>query len=112
MPKRIATCLLALTIALAATLQIVPSAPVSIDKPAMSMAGMDMSDCNHPTPPCQGMTPACIDSMGCLMTVAVPPAPVAPPTPFKWGAVIYSLSVTTLIGVTIEPELFPPILRA
>jgi hypothetical protein len=113
MLKRTATYLLALTIALAATLQVIASASVSADQPAMPMATMDMSgDCDNPAPPCKGMTPACIVSMGCLMIVAVPAAPLAASVPFKWGTVSYASSVAPLDGVSIEPELFPPILRA
>jgi hypothetical protein len=112
MLKRTATYLLAIAVFLGMTLQVIPLASAMTSQSAMSMAGMDMSDCDHPAAPCKGITPDCIDSMGCLMTVALPATQLSAPVPFKWDAVSYGFAVANFAGMTLRPELSPPILRA
>ena len=112
MLKRVATYLLSLAVVLTMTLQVVRPASGMPSDPAMSMAGMDMSNCDHPAVPCKGMTPACIDSMGCVTIIGLPTIPLTAATPFEWGVLSYTAFGVALIGRTIRPELFPPILRA
>src|SRR6267154_2427895 len=95
MLKRIAIYLLSLAVVLTMTLQTVPHASGMPPDPAMSMAGMDMSNCDHPAAPCKGapckgMTPACNDSMGCVTIIGLPTVPLAAATPFKWGVFSYT----------------------
>ena len=110
MLKRIATYLLSFAVVLVMTLQVIPHAPAMASD--LSMAGMDMSNCDHPAAPCKGMTPACIDNMGCATIIGLPTAPLSAATPFEWGVLSYAVFDVALAGRTIRPELFPPILRA
>jgi hypothetical protein len=112
MLKRIATYLLSLAVVLTMTLQTVPHASGMPSETTMSMAGMDMSDCDRPATPCKGLTPTCIDSMGCVTIIFLPAIPLAAATPFEWGILSYTAFDVALAGRTIRPELFPPILRA
>ncbi len=73
------------------------------------MSGMDMSHCEHPGGPCKGMTPACIDSMGCI--VAIPTATFITPASFEWRGISYASFNVAMADRTIRPELFPPILH-
>jgi len=112
MVHRIATYLLSLAVILTMTLQTIPHASGMPSDPAMSMAGMDMGNCDHPAAPCKGMTPACIDGMGCVTLIGLPTIPLAAATPFEWDVVSYTIFDVALAGRTVPPELFPPILRA
>jgi hypothetical protein len=56
--------------------------------------------------------PNCIDNLGCLVVQAVPASPTTVAVPFRWTAVAYSLGTASLIGLSVEPELSPPIHRA
>jgi hypothetical protein len=112
MLKRIATYLLSLAVILTMTLQTVPHGSGMPSESTMSMAGMDMGNCDRPTAPCKGMTPACIDSMGCVTIIGLPTIPLAAATPFEWGVLSYTTFDVALAGRTIRPEIFPPILRA
>jgi hypothetical protein len=110
MVKRIATCLLSFAVILTMTLQAIPHAPAMTSDASMSMmADMDMSDCGAP---CKGMTPACIDAMGCLAAIGLPATPFSAATPFERSALRYAAFDVVLSSRTIRPELFPPILRA
>ncbi len=110
--KRIATHLLSLAVILTMTLQAVPHASGMPSESTMSMAGMDMTNCDHPAAPRKGMSPACIDSIGCVTIIGLPTIPLAAATPFEWGVLSYTAFDVALAGRTIRPELFPPILRA
>jgi hypothetical protein len=116
MLKRIATYVLSLAVVLTMTLQTVPHASGMLSEllsePAMSTAVMGMNDCDHPAAPCTGMTPACIDSMGCVTVIGLPTIPLSAATPFDWGVPSYTAFDVALAGRTIRPEIFPPILRA
>jgi hypothetical protein len=56
------------------------------------------------------MTPTCIDSMGCVINIGVPAAAPLASIPFEWGTVNYFFTLAALAGVSIEPELSPPII--
>ncbi len=115
MIKRFATYLIGFAVILAMTLQSpAPRASVMQSQSEMSMAdmdmsGMDMSHCQHPGGPCKGMTPACIDSMGCVVAVAIPTTTFVTPAPFEWGGVNYIAFSIAMAERTIRPELSPPI---
>ncbi len=113
MLKRVTIYLLALAVVIGVTLQISGAALAAAGLPAMEMAAMDMGgDCDQPAGPCNGMTPDCIGSMGCVINTAAPVAPLAVSVPFKWSAVSYFSSNATTTGVSIKPEHSPPILNA
>ncbi len=115
MIKQLATYLMAFAVIFAMTLQS-PAPRASMmqsqsetSMPDMDMSGMDMSHCQHPGGPCKGMTPACIDSMGCVVAVAIPTATFSAPAPFEWGGVSYVSFNVAMADRTIRPELSPPI---
>lgn len=114
--KRIAISLLSFAIIFVVSLQTAPQKPVmTSDAPmsmAGSMAGMDMSDCDHHSVPCKDMTPACFGSMGCMSMIGLPAPLLSAATSFEWSAISYPMFEVALAGRTIAPELFPPILHA
>jgi hypothetical protein len=113
MMKRIAIYVLALAFVVGPTLQTIRYADaISLqpDLPMTAMAGM--ANGQQPMTPCKGLTPTCIGSMGCVINVAVPVTPPANPVSIRCATVSYSSMVAPLAGVSTEPELFPPILRA
>ncbi len=114
MPKRIATYFLALAVFLGVTLQIAGVALAAAGPPATGMSTMaDMGgDCDQPARPCNGMTPDCIDSMGCVTNTTAPVAPLAVSDLLQWGAVSYFSLNAMPAGVSIKPEHSPPILDA
>jgi hypothetical protein len=112
MLKRIAIYLLSIAVVLTMSLQGIPHASAMPSVSPMSMADMDMSNCDHSGAPCKGMTPACIDSMGCVTIVGLPATPVLAVTTIEWSVLSYPVLEVALYGRTIRPELFPPILRA
>lgn len=113
MLKRLAIYLLAFAVVLGVTLQVAGAALAAAGLPATEMTAMDMGgDCDQPAGPCNGLTPDCIDSMGCLSNLAAPVAPLAVSAPFKWSAVSYFSSNAMQAGVSIKPEHSPPILNA
>ena len=112
MLKRATIYFLAFAITLGVTLQISGSALVAAGQPAMSST-MDMGgDCDQPAPPCNGMTPDCMDSMGCFVNAAAPVAPLAVSEPLLWGDVSYFSLNAVPAGVSIKPEHSPPIPHA
>jgi hypothetical protein len=113
MMKRIAVYVLALAVVLGAMLQTIPRADAMGAQPDMPKAGMaGMTEGQQPSTPCKGLTPTCIGSMGCVANLAVPVTPPPTPVSIRRAAVSYSSTVTPLAGISTEPELFPPILRA
>lgn len=110
MLRQIATYVLALAIVLGTTLQAMASASAAIPQPSMTMSDVDMAKSDYPNPPCKGMTPICIDSLGCVINIGVPAASPLASIPFEWGVVSYFFSLAALAGVSIEPELSPPII--
>jgi len=114
MLKRLAVYFLALTVITGLTLQIAGSVVAGAGQhamsPAMEMAAMDMGgDCDQPAAPCKGLTPDCINIMGCVINTAALVAPLAASAPFEWSAVSYFSLNGMPTGVSIKPEHSPPI---
>jgi hypothetical protein len=127
MLKRLATLLLAVAVIVSMTMQVIPRASAmpwmsgmdaGQSTSDMSAADdMNMADCmkaGHANQvPCKGMTPECIDLMGCVVATGVPVSPPASAaTSLRWVRVTYMLARQTLRGGSVEPEIFPPILSA
>jgi hypothetical protein len=113
MLKRTAIYLLAFAVIIGVTLQAVGLALAAAGPPAMSMAAMDMGgDCDQPAPPCNGMTPYCMDSMSCFTNTAAPAAPLVVSVQLAWGAVSYFSINAAPVSLSIKPEHSPPILYA
>jgi hypothetical protein len=79
-------------------------------KTAMSaqMAGGD----DGPKPPCTGHMPNCLDHGGCIAVSALPPSPIPIAAPVEWRPLDYAFAPQALAGISVEPELSPPILMA
>jgi hypothetical protein len=111
MLKLIAHSLLSFVFVLMMTIQVGAHAWAMPSDTSMAMDGMDMSDCDHPAAPCKGMTPGCIDRMGCATIAALPATPLPASAPLHWDVLSYGVVDVAMDGRTIRPELFPPILR-
>ncbi len=105
MLKRATTCLLALAFLLGVTLQIAGLALAASEQPVMEMGG----DCGQPAQPCNGLTPDCIKSIGCVINTAAPVAPHAVSELLQWDAIHYFSLNAVPSGVSIKPEHSPPI---
>jgi hypothetical protein len=92
-----------------ATVQVLPSGMAMADMSAQADMG---GGCDQPKPPCPDRGPNCIDHFGCLSVSALPISPTALPVPFQWTAVAYELGTAPLLGLSVKPELFPPIRAA
>ncbi|WP_252952781.1 hypothetical protein [Siccirubricoccus soli] len=58
--------------------------------------------------PCKGMTPACVDALGCVSnSLAAPENPAG--GPLTWTPTIYWAGADAREGRSIEPALDPPI---
>jgi hypothetical protein len=108
-PKRLLTVCLALAFFIGATVQVLPW--------SMTIGEMgvraDMADgCAGPQPPCTGHMPNCVDHVGCLTVSALPTSPVSVAVAFEWASLDYDLAPESLSGISVKPELSPPILAA
>ncbi len=63
-------------------------------------------------PPCAGHTPNCVDHLGCITVSALPALPATIAVPVEWTSLDYDPVPETLSGISIKPELSPPILAA
>ena len=77
----------------------------------MTMTAMDGADAAAPKSkmPCNTITPDCVKKMVCLQTVALPERGDLNVGPAIFATVSYRVSVSLLSGLTIEPELSPPL---
>jgi len=107
--KNLLTLCLALAFLVGATVQLVPSGMAQTQMG--ERAGMTGS-CGQQEHPGTGQMPTCIDHIGCLTVSALPASPLSPATPFRWTSVAYQFSATPLRGISVRPELSPPILTA
>ena len=107
--KRFLRICLALAFLIGVTVQLVPSS-VS-DTPTMASAAM--SDCcDTPQAPCTGHLPNCLDHGGCVTVSALPASPTSIAVPVEWTSLDYDLAPEALAGISVKPELAPPILAA
>lgn len=85
--------------------------PIAVTATASEMdcADMDMAASKHDTTPCRGMTLACIAMMGCVSTPLVAAEPSAAAVRMRYARILYITIDAVLAGVTVEPEIFPPI---
>jgi len=59
--------------------------------------------------PCKGITPECVKQMGCIGVPSVPIRVDALAAPISYVMIIYWSPQPTLGGLSLEPDLFPPI---
>jgi hypothetical protein len=104
--RQLLSICLAATFLVVATVQVLPSSMAMADMSARADIG---GGCDQPKPPCPDRGPNCIDHFGCLSVPALPISPTALPMPFQWAAVAYEFGTAPLLGLSVKPELFPPI---
>ena len=76
---------------------------------AVDCAGMAMAALSDHQQPCQGLTLECIDKMGCVAG-SILPAPLATIVErVSYTPIYYVFPTGSDHGVTVEPEIFPPI---
>lgn len=102
-----------LTLCLA--LAFVAGATAQLALPGMAQAGIGLradmtAGPGEPGAPCPAHPPACIEQAGCLAVSAVTPCPASLPTAFRWTSVAFDAAAASLRGISIRPELSPPIL--
>ncbi len=108
-PKRLLAVCLALAFFVGATVQVLPS---SMAIGEMGVRGDMAGGCAGPQPPCTGHMPNCVDHVGCLTVSAIPALPVSVAVAFEWASLDYDLAPESLSGISVKPELSPPILAA
>jgi hypothetical protein len=106
--KRLLTVGLVLGLIIGATAQPVP---VSAAQPDVLARAEMPGGCAGLHAPCTGHMPICIDHI-CCVTVSALPTPVSTVTPVEWTSLDYDLAAESLTGISLKPELSPPILVA
>jgi hypothetical protein len=56
--------------------------------------------------------PNCVDHVGCLTVSTLPTSPVSVAVAFEWASLDFDLAPESLSGISVKPELSPPILAA
>ncbi len=107
--KRLLTLCLASALVIGVTAQLMPS---SIAQAQMTVSAEMAGGCAGPKAPCTGHSPSCIDRVGCVTVSVVPTAPASIPAPIEWTSLGYDLAPELLAGISVKPELSPPILAA
>jgi hypothetical protein len=107
--NRLLTACLALAFLVGVTAQLVPC--------GMAQAGIgvraDMADgCAGPQAPCTGHMPNCVDHVGCVTVSALPASPASIAVAFEWTSLDYDFAPESRSGISVKPELSPPILAA
>jgi hypothetical protein len=103
--RRFLTLCLVATFFVGATIQVLPwNAAMADTGHSDQMAG-----CTEPQAPPVKHMPNCIDHYGCLTVQALPTSPAMLAVPVQWVSVAYAIGATPLLGLSIKPELTPPI---
>jgi hypothetical protein len=119
--RRIVTSIMAAVLVASLATQTVPHA-LAITAPTHDCCPMEMGDADPGADvsdiamapdeagvPCKGLTPACIDVMGCVVPVAVPlQEPVLTRLALAWSEVAYTTATRRLAGRSVPPDPFPP----
>ena len=104
--KLLLTVCLALAFLVGVTAQLMPS---SMAEPqATASAQMGGGGCDGPKPPCTG--PNCLDHGGCIGVSVLPTSLATIAVPVEWTSLDYDLPPQPLAGISVKPELSPPIL--
>jgi hypothetical protein len=106
--KRLLTLGSMLALVIGTTAQLMPSSA----HPDMGLRADMAGGCDRPQPPCTGHMPNCIDYLGCGTVSTLPASPVAIAVVFEWTSLNYDFAPTPLFGISVKPELSPPILAA
>ena len=119
--RRLLIVLTGLAFLVGAAVQVMPSARLmALDcaNAAQTMTGdccakMAMKDHVMPAPmkqvPCKGISLDCANQVGCISSPALPAPATALGSPTAYGHVAYWSPLVSRAGLSIKPDLFPPI---
>ena len=108
--RRLLTVCLAVAFVVGVTVQLMP---ISMAAPHMTARADMAGGCDGPQPPpCTGHMPNCLDHGGCIGVSAVPTLSPTIAMPVVWTSLDYDLAPQALSGISVEPELSPPIFTA
>jgi hypothetical protein len=94
---------------LVATTQLIPIAAAAPDcDMTLVIQGQD----GKAHVPCTDMTPSCIIDASCAFVVSLPAPNLALSASMSWARVAYVTASASLCGLSIKPDLTPPILPA
>ncbi len=105
--KRLLTLCLALAFLVGVTAQLVP---VNIAQADIGVRADMAGGCAGRKPPCTGHMPNCVDHIGCVAAPALPAWPASIAVAFEWRSLDYDFAPVSLSGISVKPELSPPIL--
>jgi hypothetical protein len=87
--------------------------------PPVSMAQRDLAisagladGCAGSQSPCTGHMRTCADHVCCITVSALRPSLASVGMPFEWTSLYYPLAPESLSGISVKPELSPPILAS
>src|SRR5215472_431179 len=106
--KRLLRVCLALGFLAGVTAQLMPSSMAQ----HQTIASAEMGGSAGPYPPCTGHMPNCLDQGGCVTMSALPALPASVTRPVEWTSLEYDLAPQALSGISVKPELSPPIIAA
>jgi hypothetical protein len=106
--KRLLTLGMALVFLGGVTAQLLPSSMAETTTVSSGMTGC----CDSPQSPCTGHMPNCLDHGGCISVSVLPTSPATIAVPVEWTLLAYDLAQQALAGISVKPELSPPILAA
>jgi hypothetical protein len=107
--QRVLRLCLALAFVLGVTAQLLPP---SMAADQMTVSADMAGGCAGHKALCSGQTPACVDHIGCITVSALLISPTSMGVPVEWKSLEYELAPQGLAGISVKPELAPPILAA
>jgi hypothetical protein len=106
---RLLTLCLALGLVVGVPMRLVPC---GMAETPVGVAADNDDGCAPAQRACTEPGPSCVDHVGCIAQPGVPAALRLPLVPFEWTALAYNGAISRLSGISIEPELSPPIRAA
>jgi hypothetical protein len=107
--KRLLRLCLALAFLLGVTAQLMPS---SMAETQMTVSADMAGTATLRRLLAPGTVPNCVDHVGCVTVSALPTSPTSIAAPVEWTLLDYDLAPEPLAGISVKPELSPPILAA
>ena len=107
--KRLRAVCLALAFLVGLTAQLLPP---SMPEAQMTVRADMAGGCSGPQPPCTGHMPDCVDHVCCVTVSALPASLASVDVAFESALPDYHLAPVSLSGISVKPELSPPILAA
>ena len=107
--QRLLTVCLALAFLVGVTGQLMP---FGMAAPALAASANVGGGCAGRQAPCTGHMPNCLDHGGCITVFAFPASPTSTAVAAEWTSLDYDFAPQLLAGISVKPELSPPILVA